>query len=433
MRMYDIIAKKRDGYELSREEIDFFVEGFTKGTIPEYQASALLMAIYFRGMTDEETSLLTESMARSGDSADLSRFGNLSVDKHSTGGVGDKTSLIVAPIVASLGGFVTKMSGRGLGHTGGTVDKLESIKGYKTNLSVTEFLNTVEKTGMAIVGQSENFAATDKKLYALRDVTATVNSIPLITSSIMSKKLAAGAHSIVLDVKVGSGAFMKTVEDAQKLAENMVEIGKRCGRNMAALITDMNAPLGVAVGNSLEIIEAVEVLKGAQKDDLYEICVALATQMVSLCMLLPEDEAKGKVIEAIESGSALKTMKEWVAAQGGDSACLDNKELLEKAKYTFDVTANKSGYITAMDSEKIGIAAVMLGAGREKKGDDIDHSAGIIIKAKTGDLLEKGDTICTFYANDEMLFTAAQKMYISAITIGDKVPNKAPLIYKIIK
>ena len=326
MRMYDIIEKKRNGHELNENEIRFFIKGFTEGTIPDYQASALMMAIYFQGMTEKETVCLTDAMAKSGDTVDLSRFGTLSVDKHSTGGVGDKTSLIVGPIVASLGGKVSKMSGRGLGHTGGTVDKLESITGYNTTLTNEEFLNQVENVGVAIIGQSGNLTPADKKLYALRDVTATVDSIPLITSSIMSKKLAAGSHNIVLDVKAGSGAFMKTLDDAEALAEQMVKIGKSCNRNIAAVITDMNSPLGNAIGNSLEVIEAVKVLKGEVKNDLYEVSVQLATLMLSLCFGWSEAEAEEKVISAIENGSAFSKMKEWIKAQGGDEKLYKVKE-----------------------------------------------------------------------------------------------------------
>ena len=352
MRMYDIIQKKRNGGELSNEEIAFFVNGYTNGEIPDYQASALMMAIYFRGMTDNETVCLTECMADSGDRIDLSRFGDLSADKHSTGGVGDKTSLIVAPIVASLGGKIAKMSGRGLGHTGGTVDKLESISGYKTELSPDEFIAQVEKVGMAIIGQTGNLAPADKKLYALRDVTATVESIPLITSSIMSKKLAAGAGTIVLDVKVGSGAFMKTEGDAELLAESMVKIGKKCGRKMAALITDMNSPLGNNIGNALEIVEAVEVLKNKKTGDLRDICKALASEMVSLIFDISLDQAEQKVEDAIISGLALSKMREWIEAQGGDSRFIDDPSLLPTAENSLGIICETDGYITSMNAEK---------------------------------------------------------------------------------
>ncbi len=433
MRMYDIIRKKRDGYELSREEIEFFVSGYTAGEIPDYQVSALLMAIYFNSMNDRETAVLTDCMARSGDMADLSRFGDLSVDKHSTGGVGDKTSLIVAPIVAALGGKVTKMSGRGLGHTGGTVDKLESIPGYRTGLDTNEFLGIVESVGMAIIGQSGNFAAADKKLYALRDVTATVDNIPLITASIMSKKLAAGSHSIVLDVKVGSGAFMKTPADAQQLAEKMVEIGNRCGRKTSALITNMDTPLGNAVGNALEIIEAVEVLRGNKKGDLYEVCVALASEMVSLSLSLSQEAAREAVLKVLENGDALCKMKEWIAAQGGDTAYIDDTSLFEKAAFTHEVKAEKSGYITAMNGEGIGTAALILGAGRTRKEDEIDHSAGIIINKKTGEYVGAGETLCTLYTNRESALSDAKNQYLTSVTIDEKAAEEKPLIYKTVR
>ena len=432
MRMYDIIKRKRDGQELSESEIRAFVDGYTNGSVPDYQASALMMAIYYKGMTDKETAILTEAMAHSGDTVDLSRFGTLSVDKHSTGGVGDKTSLIVAPIVAALGGKVAKMSGRGLGHTGGTVDKLESIPGYRTTISREEFLEQTERVGMAIIGQSGNLAPADKKLYALRDVTATVDSIPLITSSIMSKKLAAGAHSIVLDVKVGSGAFMKSAEDAEALAQKMVDIGKLSGRNMAALLTNMDIPLGNAVGNSLEIIEAAEVLRGEKTGDLYEVSVALAAQMAELCLGLSEQEALSRAKEAVASGAAYEKMKEWVKAQGGDVRFLDDTSLFKRAK-EYKVTAQESGYISAMDAEKIGVASVMLGAGRVKKEDEIDHSAGIILSAKVGDFVEEGDTLCTLYTNRPNMVESAKEQYLAALTLSDQKPKENVLVYKTIR
>ena len=433
MRMYDIILKKRDGCELSAEEIAFFIDGYVRGEIPDYQAAALCMAIYFQGMTDEETVTLTDCMARSGDMVDLSRFGELSVDKHSTGGVGDKTSLIIAPIVASIGGKVTKMSGRGLGHTGGTVDKLESIPGYRVSIPQEEFLRQVENVGIAVIGQSGNLTPADKKLYALRDVTATVDSIPLITSSIMSKKLAAGSHNIVLDVKVGSGAFMKTPDDAKKLAENMVRIGKSCNRNIAALITDMDRPLGSAVGNALEIIEAVDVLRGRKKGDLYEVCVALATEMVMLFEGDAFEEAQAKVIGSVESGSAFQKMKEWISAQGGDVRYLDDTDLFEKPAFITSVLSPCDGYITSMDTEAIGSAAVILGAGRSKKDDPIDYSAGIIVDKKTGDKVQKGDVLCYLYTNNESSIEAASERYQGAVTIGENQPEETKLIHAIVR
>lgn len=431
MRMYDIIDKKKKGGELTEQEIRFFVEGYTKGEIPDYQASALMMAIYFVGMSDAEIAILTDAMAHSGDTVDLSRFGTLSADKHSTGGVGDKTSLIVAPIVAACGGKVTKMSGRGLGHTGGTVDKLESIKGYRTTLSSDEFINQVEKVGMAIIGQSGNLTPADKKLYALRDVTATVDSIPLIASSIMSKKLAAGSHNIVLDVKVGSGAFMKTPPEAEALAQKMVEIGKLCGRNCAALITDMDSPLGNAIGNSLEIIEAVEVLKGNNHGDLREICVALASNMISLAFDMDIKAAENQVETALKSGAAFQKMKEWISAQGGDISYIEDTSLFEKSQFSAEVIAEKSGYINSMNAEALGNISVILGAGRVSKDDDIDYTAGILMLKKTGEKVNKGDTLCTLYSNNESVIQTAKEQYLDAVKIGEKAAEK-PLIYKVI-
>ena len=432
MRMYDIILKKRNGEELTDDEIAFFIDGYTKGEIPDYQASALMMAIFYKGMTDRETVCLTDRMAHSGDTVDLSRFGEMSVDKHSTGGVGDKTSLIVAPIVASLGGKVTKMSGRGLGHTGGTVDKLESISGYNTSLSPDAFLSQVERVGMAIIGQTGNLTPADKKLYALRDVTATVDSIPLITSSIMSKKIAAGSHNIVLDVKVGSGAFMKTPRDAEILAEKMVQIGKACGRNIAAVITDMDSPLGNNVGNALEVAETVLVLKNEKKGDLRDVSVALATEMVSLVFGLAHDEAEKKVVAAIEDGSAFEKLKEWIAAQGGVVSQIEDTSLLPRAKFGFDVLSDADGYITEMNAEEIGKASVMLGAGRASKEDKIDYAAGIVIHKKVGDEVKKGDLIATLYYNNGSPDNAA-KCYLSALKIESAQKPTPPLIHKVIR
>ncbi|MCH5171092.1 MAG: pyrimidine-nucleoside phosphorylase [Oscillospiraceae bacterium] len=433
MRMYDIIEKKRNGEELNSEEINFFIKGYTEGSIPDYQASAFCMAVYFMGMTENETVILTEAMANSGDTVDLSMFGNKSADKHSTGGVGDKTSLIVAPIVAALGGKVTKMSGRGLGHTGGTVDKLESIPGYKTTLFQEEFISQIEKVGMAIIGQSGNLTPADKKLYALRDVTATVDSIPLIVSSIMSKKIAAGSHNIVLDVKCGSGAFMKTLEDAEILAREMVKIGKGCGRNMAALITDMDRPLGSAIGNSLEVIEAVKVLKGELVNDLKEVCVSIASEMISLVYSISHDEALKMVNDTLNSGKAFMKMKEWISAQGGDTNFIDNTDLFRKAEFSFDILAETSGYITSMDTEKIGLTSVILGAGRASKEDSIDFSAGILIYKKTGDEIRKGEKIATLFTNNNASLDDAVKMYNSSIAVSSVKPEQKPLIYKIIR
>lgn len=433
MRMYDIIHKKREGGELSSEEIEFFVKGYTEGIIPDYQASALAMAILFSGMTYRETADLTMSMANSGDMVDLSRFGSLSVDKHSTGGVGDKTTLIVAPIVASLGAKVAKMSGRGLGHTGGTVDKLESIEGYKTSLDADVFVRQVEDIGIAVIGQTGNLAPCDKKLYALRDVTATVESMPLIVSSIMSKKIAAGARSIVFDVKYGSGAFMKTPEDAVELAEQMVKIGKACGRNTAALITNMDKPLGSAIGNALEVKEAAEILKGDLKDELRTVCEALASNMISLALGIDLDEAEKMVTDAIDSGLAYKKLLEWVSAQGGNADVIENTALLPTASVTYEVKSSADGYVTKMDTEKIGISAVILGAGRESKSDTIDFSAGIVLSKKTGDRVLSGDVIATLHTSDVMKAKSAEKLFLSAVEISSDAPDESPLIYKVIR
>lgn len=429
MRIYDIIAKKRDSGELTREEISFFVKGCTSGEIPDYQTSALLMAIYLNGMTDRETSDLTSEMAKSGDTADMSAIEGLTVDKHSTGGVGDKTTLIVVPIVAALGGKVAKMSGRGLGHTGGTVDKLESIPGFRTELSPKEFFDNVNALGAAMIGQSGNLAPADKKLYALRDVTATVSCIPLIASSIMSKKLASGSDCIVLDVKVGSGAFMKSLDDAKQLARQMVNIGNACGRKVSAVLTNMDIPLGFAVGNSLEVIEAVKVLKGEQKGDLYDVCIELAANMFALTSGKSLDECRELAKGSVENGSAFRKLKEIVNAQSGDVKVLDDTDLFAKAKYSFNITADESGYISRLDSEKIGISSVVLGAGRETKGEKIDHSAGIILNKKTGDLVNKGDVLATLYTNNQDKLCNAEKIFLSAVEFSDEKPDKEPLIY----
>lgn len=432
MRMYDIIAKKRDGKGLDDAEIRFFVNGYTAGEIPDYQMSALLMAIYFNGMSEQETASLTQYMSMSGDILDLTYFGEASVDKHSTGGVGDKTTLIAAPIAASCGCKVAKMSGRGLGHTGGTADKLESIKGYKTDLSSDEFFKIVNKVGVAVVTQSGNLTPADKKLYALRDVTATVESIPLITSSVMSKKLASGAKNIVLDVKYGSGAFMKTKDDACVLAQSMVNIGKMCGRKTAALITDMNTPLGYAVGNSLEVIEAINVLKGKQKGDIYEISVALAGNMIALSQNITEQEGLKKAKLALDSGMAFLKMREWISAQGGDTDCIDDTSNFETADYCMEIKADTGGFISAMDCEKIGTAAAILGAGRLKKDDKIDLTAGIKLAVKTGDYVSFGESLATLYGNDKDKLKSAAEIYRSSVKIG-AAPKKEPLIYKTVK
>lgn len=433
MRMYDIIHKKRNGGELSEKEIKFFVNGYTDGSIPDYQASALCMAIYFRGMNADETAALTLAMADSGDRIDLSGIDGFTVDKHSTGGVGDKTSLIVAPIVAANGGKVAKMSGRGLGHTGGTVDKLESIPGFRTSLTPDEFIKQVNDIGLCIVGQTGELAPADKKLYALRDVTATVESIPLIASSIMSKKLAAGSQGIVLDVKTGSGAFMKTVEDSERLAEEMVSIGKAAGRKVTALITDMDIPLGASVGNSLEVIEAIKTLKGEGEKNLTEVCLSLAAQM--LCMVTGRDDmvCRKMAKKSIEDGSALNKLREMITAQGGNADVIDNSGAFKQPKFYVDIISERDGYISRTDAERVGIASVILGAGREKKGDPIDPSAGIILKKKTGDFVSKGDVLATFYTDDETRIDVAKREFLDALIFGNEKPSKQKLIYKIIK
>lgn len=433
MRMYDIIHKKRNGGELSEEEIRFFIKGYTDESIPDYQAAALCMAVYFRGMTPKETSILTLAMAESGDQIDLGGIEGFTVDKHSTGGVGDKTSLIVVPIVASCGGKVAKMSGRGLGHTGGTVDKLESIPGFRTELNPDEFIKQVNGIGLCIVGQTGELAPADKKLYALRDVTATVESIPLIASSIMSKKLAAGSKGIVLDVKTGSGAFMKTVEESENLAKEMVAIGKSAGRSVTAVITNMDIPLGDSVGNSLEVIEAIKTLKGEGESDLTEVCLTLAAQMLS--MVTGEDEktcysmAKG----AIDNGLAINKLREMISAQGGNANVVDDYSLFKQPKYTAEIFSECDGYIEHTDAEKIGIASVILGAGREKKGDPIDPSAGIVLKKKTGDYVKKGEPLAVFYTDDEGKIEGAKQEFFDAFTFGNERTQPQKLIYKIIK
>ena len=429
MRMYDLIMKKRNSLELSKEEISYIIKEYVAGNIPDYQMSAFLMAIYFKGMSKEETLYMTMEVAHSGDMVDLSSIKGVKVDKHSTGGVGDKTTLIIAPIVASLGVKVAKMSGRGLGHTGGTVDKLESIPNFKTSLSREEFFDIVNKIGVSVIGQSGNLAPADKKLYALRDVTATVDSIPLIAVSIMSKKLAAGNDCILLDVKTGSGAFMKTVDSAIELAKEMVDIGSNAGKNTLALITDMDIPLGYNIGNSLEVIEAVETLRGRGPKDLTEVCIQLSANMLYLAGKGSIEECIHFANRAIEDGSAYNKFIEMVEAQGGDTNVIKDVDKFEKSKYSFEVKSEYSGYINSMDTESLGIASVMLGAGRETKDSVIDFSAGIIINKKYGEDIEAGDVLATMYANDESLFEAAAKKYLEAIEIKNTKPEIKPLIY----
>ena len=429
MRMYDLIEKKKRGGALTGEEIAFMVRGFVDGEIPDYQMAAMLMAVYFEGMTDQETTELTMEMARSGDMADLTAIRGVKVDKHSTGGVGDKTTLIVGPIVASLGVRVAKMSGRGLGHTGGTIDKLESIPGFRTDIGPEEFAEIVNRVGIAVIGQSGNMVPADKKLYALRDVTATVDSIPLIASSIMSKKLAAGSDGIVLDVKTGSGAFMKRLEDSVLLAKTMVAIGAGAGRRVGALITDMDVPLGHAVGNALEVAEAVEILKGRGPEDLKEVCLSLAAAMLETAGKGNFGECRQLAETAVRDGSALSCLERMVEAQGGDARFIREPERFVAAPFMREVRAEESGFITSMDTERCGIASVLLKAGRSRKDDAIDYAAGIVILKKYGDFVEKGDVLARLYASDEGLFADAAGELLQSYEIGEKKPEPKKLVY----
>lgn len=431
--MYDIIQKKRDGLELSDEEIRFLVEGYTRGDVPDYQMSAFLMAVYFKGMTPRETTTLTLAMMESGDRVDLSEFGDLTVDKHSTGGVGDKTTLIVAPLAAALGGVVAKMSGRGLGHTGGTVDKLESIPGFRTTLERDEFLRQVREIGLAVVGQSGSLAPADKKIYALRDVTATVDSVPLIASSVMSKKLASGAKNIVLDVKVGSGAFMKAVSQARELARAMVDIGRLSGRRVAAVLTNMDVPLGYAVGNALEVREAVEVLAGRGPEDLTAVCLELAARMLALAKGRPYAESLARAEAALREGLALRKFEEWIRRQGGDPSFIGEPERLGAAPVTAEFTAPVDGYVSSMDAELIGKAAAVLGAGREKAGDPIDYTAGILLRRKTGQPCEKGGTLAALFTSKKEKVDEARAYLEKAIRISPEKPEPQPLVYGVVE
>lgn len=428
MRMYDIIRKKRNGGELTMQEIKFFIDGYVKGEIPDYQASALLMAIFFKGMNFQETADLTFAVRDSGQRLDFSAIKGIRVDKHSTGGVGDKTSLVVAPLVASLGVKVAKMSGRGLGHTGGTIDKLEAIPGFRTDLSEEEFLNNVNQIGVCIVGQNKDLAPADKKLYALRDVTATVDSLPLVVSSIMGKKLAADDDCIVLDVKTGSGAFAKSLEDSRTLAKVMVDIGKQAGKKMLALITDMDRPLGNAIGNTLEVKEAIDTLNGHGPEDFTEICVILATNMLYLAGKGSMEECENMVKAAIADKRALDTFKKMVVAQGGDVSFIDNPDKFATAPHKRSVKAQKSGYIHHVDTEGYGISSLLLGAGRNTKEENIDFAAGIVLKKKTGDYVKEGEELCVMYTSDEKRFEGAvNKFYESTVILSDE-PKKRPLV-----
>lgn len=412
MRMVDIIEKKRDGHELTTAEINFFIEGYTKGEIPDYQASALAMAIFFQDMTDRERADLTRAMVESGDTIDLSAIDGVKVDKHSTGGVGDTTTLVLAPLVASLGIPVAKMSGRGLGHTGGTIDKLESIAGFHVELTREQFIDLVNRDKVAVIGQSGNLTPADKKLYALRDVTGTVNSIPLIASSIMSKKIAAGADAIVLDVKTGDGAFMKTQEDAEKLAHAMVRIGNHVGRKTIAIISDMSQPLGFAIGNALEVKEAIETLQGKGPKDLTELVLTLGSQMVILAgKAKTTEEAKSMLKESISSGKALAKFKDFLTNQGGDASIVDDLTKLPQAKYKIELPAKQSGYISRMVADEIGVASMILGAGRATKEDVIDLAVGLVLHKKVGDKVEEGESILTIYSNRENVEDVKQKLY----------------------
>lgn len=432
MRMYDIIKKKRDGFELTNEEINFVIDGYMKEEIPDYQVSALLMAIFYKGMNNREIADLTFAMRDSGEKLHFEGLEGLRVDKHSTGGVGDKTSLIVAPIVASLGVKVAKMSGRGLGHTGGTIDKLEAIKGFRTDISLNEFIDIVNEVGISIIGQTKDLAPADKKLYALRDVTATVESIPLVVSSIMSKKLAANDDCVVLDVKTGSGAICKTLEDSVTLASIMVDIGKKAGKKMMAIITDMDRPLGNNVGNSLEVIEAIETLKGNGPEDLTEICLILAASMLHIAGFGDIDSCKQIALNQIQSGKALRTFVKMVEKQGGDVDCVINPDHFEKAQYSLEIKAPRSGYITHMNTEEIGISSLMLGAGRNRKEDPIDYSAGIILNKKTYDFINEGELLATLYTNKPEALEQVKEKMLNATVISDELGEVRPLVFKTI-
>lgn len=433
MRMYDLIEKKKLGQVLAKEEIKYIVNGFTNGSIPDYQVSALLMAIYFRGMNEEETLALTLSMAESGDMLDLSDIEGIKVDKHSTGGVGDKTSLVLAPMVASLGVPVAKMSGRGLGHTGGTIDKLESIPGFNTKISKEQFINNVNTIKIAIAGQTANLAPADKKLYALRDVTATVDNISLIASSIMSKKIASGSNGIVLDVKCGSGAFMKEEKDAFELAKEMVSIGNGLGRNTTAVISDMNQPLGNAVGNTLEVIEAINTLRGDGSKELLELCIELGSYMLMASNKTKTPEEGKKLLkESINNGTAIQKFKEFVEAQGGNIDYIDNTDLFEKASIIHEVKSNKSGYITSVETEEIGLATMMLGGGRETKDSVIDLSVGFIINKKIGDYVHEGEAIAVIHGNNMEKVEASKNRFLNAYRIDNISPKEVKFIKGIV-
>ncbi|AKF95270.1 pyrimidine-nucleoside phosphorylase [Brevibacillus laterosporus] len=433
MRMVDLIEKKRDGKELTKEEIIFIVEGFTDGSIPDYQMSALAMAIYFQGMTPEETAYLTMAMVESGDQIDLSAIEGVKVDKHSTGGVGDTTTLVLAPLVAAVGVPVAKMSGRGLGHTGGTIDKLEAVTGFHVEIDNDEFNRLVNTNKVAVVGQSGNLTPADKKLYGLRDVTGSVSSIPLIASSIMSKKIASGADAIVLDVKTGAGAFMKTLDDAKELASTMVKIGNQVGRKTMAVISDMSQPLGFAIGNALEVKEAIDTLKGEGPEDLRELCLVLGSQMVYLAGEAASlKEARTKLVEVIANGKALETFKTFLAAQGGDASVVDQPERLPTAQFTIEVPAKEDGYVAEIIADDIGTAAMILGAGRATKESEIDLAVGLILHKKVGDQVKQGESLVTIHSNTQDVDQVIERIYQSYGFSKDPV-EALPLVYCEIK
>lgn len=434
MRMYDLIMKKRNGGKLAKEEIEYMVGGFTDGQIPDYQMSAMMMAIYFVGMDKEETLHLTMAMANSGDMLDLSLIEGIKVDKHSTGGVGDKTSLALTPMVAACGIKVAKMSGRGLGHTGGTIDKLESFEGFSTGISERQFIDNVNKIGIAIMGQTADLAPADKKLYGLRDVTATVDNMSLIASSIMSKKLASGADAIVLDVKTGSGAFMKEEKDAFSLAKEMVELGKNAGRKAVAVVSDMDQPLGYAVGNSLEVKEAIDTLKGNGPADFLELCLTLGSYMVELGGLAADEKDARKMLEqTIADGSALKKLAQFIEAQGGDPKAVYESDLLPKADFVEEIASPREGYIKKIVCDEIGICSLILGGGRETKESDIDLAVGLVLKKKAGDYVKAGESLAVIHGNDREKMEAAKVRFINAYSFADKPVEKQPFIKGIIR
>ena len=433
MRMYDIIMKKRNGFPLTKEEIFYFVDGFTNGRIPDYQASALLMAIYFQNMNYDETLNLTMAMADSGEHLDLSGISGIKADKHSTGGVGDKTTLVLAPMVAAVGVKTAKMSGRGLGHTGGTIDKLESFPGFSTTLSQEQFVKNVNDIGLAVTGQTGNITPADKKIYALRDVTGTVDNISLIASSIMSKKLAAGADIIVLDVKTGNGAFMKNMKDATELAKTLVDIGNGAGKKTYAVISEMNEPLGYAIGNSLEVIEAIDTLKGNGPRDLYNLCIELGSLMVAASdQNISLEQAKQILKKTIEDGSAYRKFKEFIESQGGNPSDVDNCHDLIKVNQVLDIKSFQSGYIAGIQTENIGNAVMMLGGGRQKKGDSIDHSVGVIIKKKVGEQVKEGESLATVYINNTDNLDTALDLIKSSFEFSEDIIKEPELIKGII-